>query len=107
MVAVEELLPGFASGVKALTVAVLLTTVAFATEALTDAVITLVTDAPDATEEKLMDRLLPEPPQVPLELQETKVTSAGRLSVTVTEVATGPLLLVTVIRYVKLAPGAS
>jgi len=51
-------------------------------------------------------RLLPEPPQVPppVEEQEIKVTSGGRLSVTTTEVASMGPLLVTLMPYLTSLP---
>jgi hypothetical protein len=59
----------------------------------------MVADAPTASEENVTVRLLPVPPQTPppVELQETNVTFAGRLSVTTTDCATPGPLFVTVI----------
>ena len=94
-VAVLESLFGSGSGVEELTVAVLLITVPSATEQFTLATKVMVSDAPDGRSANVTVRLLPEPPQTPLpvEEQETKVVSGGRLSVTVTDVAgSGPLL---------------
>ena len=95
-VAVLESLFGSGSGVEELTVAVLLITVPSATEQLTLATKVMVSDAPDGRSANVTVRLLPEPPQTPppVEEQEIKVVSGGRLSVTVTDVAgSGPLLV--------------
>ena len=93
-----ELLAGSGSGVKEVTVAVLSIIVPSATEQLTLATKDMVSDCPDARDANVTVRLLPEPPQTPppVEAHETKVVSAGRLSVTVTEVAVSGPLLVTV-----------
>lgn len=96
VVAVAELLFELGSGVEELTVAVLLITVPPTTEQFTLATKVMVSDSPDARDTNVTVRLLPEPPQIPppVEEQETKVVSAGRLSVTVTDVAgSGPLLV--------------
>jgi hypothetical protein len=72
--------------------------VPLATEQLTVATSVIVADAPDASEAKLTTRLLPEPSQVPPGAEhETKVTSGGKWSVTITDVAVSGPLLVTVI----------
>ena len=98
VVVVEELLVVSGSNVRELTVAVLLITVPSATEQLTLATKVMVSDWPDARDANVTIWLLPEPPQTPppVEEHETKVVSAGRLSVTVTEVAVSGPLLVTV-----------
>jgi hypothetical protein len=98
VVAVAELLAVSGSGVKELTVAVLLITVPSATEQFTVATKVMLSDSPDARDANVTVRLLPEPPQTPppVEEHETKVVSAGRLSVTVTDVAVAGPLFVTV-----------
>ena len=96
VLAVAELLATSGSGVKELTLAVLLIAVPSATEQFTLATKVMVSDAPDGRSANVTVRLLPEPPQTPppVEEQETKVVSGGRLSVTVTDVAgSGPLLV--------------
>jgi hypothetical protein len=96
VVAVAESLVVSGSGVNKLTVAVLLITVPSGTEQFTLAKKVMVSDWPDARDANVTVRLLPEPPQTPppVEEHETKVVSAGRLSVTVTDVAvSGPLLV--------------
>ena len=63
---------------------------------LTVATSVMVSAAPAARDEKVTVRLLPAPPHTPapVEAQETKVTVAGRLSVTKTDCAVaGPRLL--------------
>ena len=95
-VAVIESLSRLGSGVPALTVALLLITIPSATKQFTVATKVIVSDSPDARDSNVTVRLFPEPPQTPppVEEHETKVVSAGRLSVTVTDVAViGPLLL--------------
>src|SRR5882762_1431273 len=97
---VEELLLESLSGVDELIVAVLLIIVPLATEQSTVATRVIVSDAPEASEEKVTVRLLPDPPHTPLpvEAHETKVTEDGRLSVTTTELAVlGPLLFATIV----------
>jgi len=98
VVVVEELLVGSGSNVKALTVAVLLITVPSATEQFTEATKVMVSDPPEVRDANVTVRLFPEPPQTPppVEAHETKVVSAGRLSVTITDVAVSGPLLVTV-----------
>jgi hypothetical protein len=96
VVAVVELLSKLGSGVEELTVAVLLITVPSATEQFTVATKVMVSDSPGARDVYVTVRLFPEPPQTPppVEEHETKVVSAGRLSVTITDVAgSGPLLV--------------
>ena len=102
MVAVLELFPGFVSGVLLETEALLLIVAPSAVAALTLATIVIEAEAPDASDAKDTVRLLPEPPQIPppVEVQEIKLTSAGRLSVTITEVASLGPLLVTLTLYV-------
>ena len=91
------LLAGTGSEVAEPTVTLLLITLSTATELLTVAIRTPVAVAPTAKDGKLIVRLFPEPPQVPsVAPQEKKVTSDGRLSVTVTELAGVPALFVTV-----------
>jgi hypothetical protein len=98
VVAVAELLAGSGSGVKELTVAVLLISVPSATEQFTLATKVMVSDWPDARDANVTVRLLFEPLQTPppVEEQDTKVVSEGRLSVTVTDVAASGPLFVTV-----------
>ena len=98
VVAVAESLVVSGSGVNELTVAVLLIAVPSATEQLTLATKVMVSDCPEVSSGNVTVRLLPEPPQTPppVEEQETKVVSAGRSSVTVTDVAVSGPLLVTV-----------
>jgi len=96
VVAVIELLFELGSGIEELTVAVLLITVPSATEQFTEATKVMVSDPPDARDANVTVRLFPEPLQTPppVEEHETKVVEAGRLSVTVTDVAVfGPLLV--------------
>ena len=96
VVAVAELLLVSGSGVKELTVAELLIAVPSATEQFTLATKVMVSDSPDAKDANVTVRLFPEPPQTPppVEEHETKVVSAGRLSVTITDVAgSGPLFI--------------
>ena len=96
--AVEELLLVSGSGVIEFTVAVLFIIVPSAIEQFTVATKVIVSDWPEARDANVTIWLLPEPPQTPppVEEQETKVVSVGRLSVTVTEVAVSGPLLVTV-----------
>ena len=96
--AVAESLAVSGSGVKELTVAVLLIIVPSATEQFTLTTKVMVSDWPEARDANVTIWLLPEPIQTPppVEEHETKVVSAGRLSVTVTEVAVSGPLLVTV-----------
>ena len=95
---VAELLPLAGSRVVAAADAVLSMIAPFVTPQPTVAVIVAVAVAPEASEAKLMVRLLPLPPQVPpLAEQLTKVTVAGKLSVTVIACAASGPLLVTVI----------
>jgi hypothetical protein len=78
------------------TVAVLVIVVPWGTAQLTLATRVMVAEALTASEAKSMVRLLPAPPQTPPPVapQETNVVDAGRLSVTVTVVATlGPRLV--------------
>ena len=76
----------------------LLITVPFATEGDTVAFKMIVADALAASEANVTKLLLPDPPQSPpVASHEIKVVAAGRLSVTVTDVATFGPLLVTVI----------
>src|SRR4029077_4985985 len=98
VVAVAELLLVSGSNVRALTVAVLLITVPSATEQFTFATKVMVSDSPDAKDANVTVRLFAEPPQTPppVEEQETNVVSAGRSSVTVTDVAVSGPSLVTV-----------
>jgi hypothetical protein len=86
------------SGVKEFTVAVLLIIVPSGTEQFTLATKVIVSDWPEARDANVTIWLLPEPPQTPppVEEHDTKVVSAGRLSVTVTDVAASGPLLVTV-----------
>jgi hypothetical protein len=99
VVAVAVLLFELGSLVEELTVAVLLITVPSATEQFTLATKVMVSDSPDPRDGNVTVRLFPEPPQTPppVEEHETKLVSAGRLSVTVTDVAVSGPLLVTVI----------
>jgi hypothetical protein len=96
--AVAELLFRSGSGVKEVTVAVLLIAVPSATEQFTLATKVMVSDCPDARDANVTVRLLFEPLQTPppVEEHETKVVSAGRLSVTLTDVAASGPLFVTV-----------
>ena len=98
VVAVAELLVVLESSAEELTVAVLLITVPSATEQFTVATKVMVSDSPAAKDANVTVRLFPEPLQTPppVEKHETKVVSAGRLSVTVTDVAVAGPLLVTV-----------
>jgi len=98
VVAVAELLVGSGSGVKELTVAVLLISVPSATEQFTLATNVMVSDWPEASDANVTVRLLFEPLQTPppVEEHDTKVVSAGRLSVTATDVAASGPLFVTV-----------
>src|SRR5207247_6418648 len=70
------------------------------------ATIGIKAEAPEASDAKDTVRLLPEPPHVPppVEVQEVKRTSGGRLSVTITEVASMGPLLVTLMLYVTSVP---
>ena len=98
VVAVAELLFRSGSGVKELTVAVLLIAVPSATEQFTLATKVIVSDCPEVSNGNVTVRLFPEPPQPPppVEEHDTNVVSGGRLSVTVTDVAASGPLLVTV-----------
>ena len=80
-----ELLLAFGSGVAELTVAVLVMVVPAAPLAVATRV--TVADAPLASDEKVIVRLLPVPPQTPpaVDEQKTKVTEPGKLSVTTTD----------------------
>jgi hypothetical protein len=84
--------------VKELTLVVLLISVPSATEQLTLATKVIVSDWPEVSSGNVTVRLFPDPPQTPppVEEHETKVVSARRLSVTVTDVAASGSLLVTV-----------
>src|SRR5262249_54002325 len=96
VVVVAELFVVSGSNVKALTVAVLLIIVSSATEQFTLATKVMVSDSPDARDANVTVRLLAEPPQTPppVEEHDTKVVSAGRSSVTVTDVdGSGPLFV--------------
>ena len=106
VVAVLELFPGFVSGVLPATEAVLRIVAPSAVAALTLATIVIEAEAPEASDATETMRLLPEPPQVPspVEEQEIKRTSGGRLSVTITEVASMGPLLVTLMLYVTSVP---
>ena len=83
--AVEELLPLAGSRTVEVTDAVLLTFALFATEQFRVATKVIVSEAPEASEENVTVRLLPEPPHTPppVEEQDTNATGEGRLSVTV------------------------
>jgi len=83
VVAVAESLVVSGSGVKELTVAVLFITVPSGTEQFTLATKVMVSDWPDARDANVTIGLLPDPLQTPppVEEHETKVVSAGRLSV--------------------------
>ena len=97
VVAVAELLFELGSGVEELTVAVLLIAVPSTTEQFTLATKVMLSDSPAARAAKVTVRVLSEPSQTPspVDEQETKIVSAGRLSVTVTDVAvSGPLLVI-------------
>src|SRR6266542_2557620 len=96
VVVVTESFSGFGSNVVLATDAVFVMIVPCAASTLATSV--TVSDAPAGSEANVTVRLLPEPLQLPapVELQETKVTSDGRLSVTVTELASSGPLLVTV-----------
>src|SRR5262245_20136130 len=100
-IAVAELLSGLGSVVGELIVAVLMITAPSGVEQLTCATRVMVAVALTASDGKVTVRLLPEPPQAPppppLTAQETNVVEGGRLSATVTDVATSGPRLVTVI----------
>src|SRR5215470_19891894 len=95
-IAVAELLSGLGSVVGELIVAVLLITAASGVEQSTWATMVIVAVSLTASEGKVTVRMAPAPPQVPpapLTVQSTNVVERGRMSVTVTDVATsGPLL---------------
>lgn len=95
---VAELFPVTGSGSGPATRAVLLIVAPWAEPERTAATRVIVADDPAASDGKVIVRLLPEPPQTPLvETHETKVTSAGRLSMTVTGAASlGPELLMVI-----------
>jgi len=96
----EELFPLTGSSTPEETEAVLPTMAPLATEQLSVAAMVMVAEAPEASVAKVTVRLLPEPPQTPppVELQLTKVTVAGRLSVTTTdEAGSGPLLVTEIV----------
>src|SRR5205814_6884010 len=77
-----------------------------AVAALAVATIVIDAEAPGAKDAKDTVRLLPETLQVPppVEVQEIKLTSGGRLSVTTTEVAPMGPLLATLMLYVTSVP---
>src|SRR5262249_10295823 len=104
-IAVAELLSGLGSVVGELIVAGLLITGLLGVEQLTCATMVTLAVALTASEGNVTVRLLPEPPQVPppppLTMHETNVVEGGRLSATVTDVATSGPLLATLIVYVR------
>src|SRR6266550_7359751 len=97
VVAVVELLPATGSDVAELTVVILAMVVPFPPLAV--AIRVMVAVEPLGSEGKLMNRLLPAPPQAPppVEEHEINVTETGKLSVSTTECAVPGPLLVTVI----------
>ena len=86
----EELFAALLSGSAELTLALFVITVPSAIGLFTWATITAATVCPTATDEKVTVRLFPDPPQTPVELQDTNVTCPGRLSVNVTLFAVRP-----------------
>ncbi len=106
VVVVAESLVVLGSRLEELTVAALLITVPSTTEQFTLATKVIVSVSPDASDANVTVRLLPEPLQTPppVEEQETKVVSAGRLSVKVTDVAGSGPLFVTITVKVRLSP---
>jgi hypothetical protein len=99
VVVVAELSIRLGSSVKELTVAVLLICEPSASAQSTLATSVTVSDCPDARDANEILRLLFEPPHTPPPVDEhdTNVVSAGRVSVTVTDVAASGPLFVTVI----------
>jgi hypothetical protein len=97
------LLLGFGSVVDELTVAVFEIVPAGPFDLATSVIVRL---APLAREANVTVRSLPVPAQTPppVAAQDTKVTPAGRLSVTTTDCAVLTPLLVTTIEYVTLEP---
>src|SRR5262249_30054434 len=94
--AVAELFPGTGSGVAAVISAVFVMTEPFVASERTVPTSLMTPDAPAAIDANVMVRLFPEPAQRPPPgaLQETKLNSGGRLSVTVTRPASlGPAFL--------------
>src|SRR5262245_14289052 len=109
VVVVDVLLLCTASKVAELIVAVLLTIAPSANEHFTLTTRVTVADAPGASEAKVTARLLSAPLQTPppVEPQETRIVSSGRMSVTVTaSAASGPSLVIVMV-YVRLLPAVT
>src|ERR1051326_8710305 len=100
VMAVAELFAGTGSVAVLETVAVLLIVAPSGTLDRTAPAIVTMAEEPAASDGNVTDRLLPEPPQMPppVDPHETKVISAGRLSVSTTEgAASGPALLIAIV----------
>jgi len=106
---VAELLLVLGSCVEELTVTELLITAPFDVGQFTFATNVMVAEAPAGSELKVTVRLLADPPHMPLpvKVHETKVTAAGRLSVTTKDAALTVERLVTVMTKVRFAPATT